>query len=58
MDRRKLIPKHQTGKKILNWLGNQFIKFGNAQIAGDSGVGAAMATASGYEYNRNSGKWE
>lgn len=56
--KKKLIPKHQVGKKILNWLGNQFIKFGNAQIAGDSGVGASMAIASGYRFNRDTGMWE
>ena len=54
----KLIPKHQKGKKILNWFVNQFIKFGNAQIAGDSGVGTAMAIASGYQHNPKKGMWE
>jgi hypothetical protein len=41
---KRLIPKHQVGKKLLNFLES----FGNAQIAGDSGVGTAMAIASGY----------
>lgn len=48
---KKLIPKYQTGKKILNWLGNQFIKFGNAQINGTSGADSYMATMSGYKYD-------
>ena len=58
MNRKKLIPKHQKGKKILNWLGNQFIRFGNAQIAGESGSGTAMATASGYQHNPKTRMWE
>lgn len=54
---RKWAKKHQEGG-ILQWLKDQFIKFGNAQIAGDSGAGAAMAIASGYEHNPKTGKWE
>ena len=50
----KLIPKHQVGKKILNFLQD----FGNAQIAGDSGTGTSMAIASGYQYNPQTRKWE
>ena len=50
----KLIPKHQVGKKILNFLQD----FGNAQIAGDSGAGTSIAIASGYQYNPKTRKWE
>lgn len=51
---KRLIPRHQVGKKLLNLLES----FGNAQIAGDSGVGTAMAIASGYQYNPKTKKWE
>lgn len=51
---KRLIPRHQVGKKLLNFLES----FGNAQIAGDSGVGTAMAVASGYQYNPKTKKWE
>ncbi len=51
---KRLIPRHQVGKKLLNFLES----FGNAQIAGDSGVGTAMAVASGYQYNPKTRKWE
>lgn len=54
---RKWTKKHQIGG-VLQWLKDQFIKFGNAQIAGDSGAGTAMAIASGYEHNPKTGKWE
>jgi hypothetical protein len=57
----KLIKKHQmdsTIKKIGNFLLDGFIRFGNAQIAGDSGVGASMAAASGYKHNPQTGMWE
>lgn len=54
MKKTKLIPKHQIGKKILNFI----TAFGNAQIAGDSGAGAAAAAASGYQYNPKTRKWE
>ena len=54
MQNTKLIPKHQIGKKILKLLEY----FGNAQIAGDSGAGAAAALASGYQYNPKTHKWE
>lgn len=46
----------------ITWFGGKLldgmVAFGNAQIAGDSGAGTSAAIASGYEYNRNSGKWE
>lgn len=55
----------QLGKDMLKpltttveMLGTVFQNFGNAQIAGDSGVGTAMATASGYQHNLKTGKWE
>ena len=51
---KRLIPRHQVGKKLLNLLES----FGNAQIAGDSGAGTAMAIASGYQYNPKTKKWE
>lgn len=54
MKNTKLVPKHQIGKKILKF----FADIGNAQIAGDSGAGAAAAAASGYKYNRKTRKWE
>lgn len=54
MKNTKLIPKHQLGKKILKF----FESFGNAQIAGESGVGTSMAVASGYQYNPKTRKWE
>ena len=51
---KKLIPKAQVGKKLLKF----FESFGNAQIAGESGVGTSMAIASGYQYNPKTRKWE
>lgn len=57
----KLIKKHQIGstiKKIGNFLLDGFVRFGNAQIAGDSGVGTSMAVASGYKHNPQTGMWE
>ena len=41
-------------KRILKFLQD----FGNAQIAGDSGVGTSMAVASGYQYNPETRRWE
>ena len=55
------VQKHQTGsiiKKIGNFLLDSFVRFGNAQIAGDSGVGTSMAVASGYKHNPQTGMWE
>ena len=54
MKNAKLISKHQVGKKILKF----FESFGNAQIAGESGVGTSMAIASGYQFNPKTRKWE
>jgi hypothetical protein len=54
MKNTKLIPKHQIGKKILNFLE----AFGNAQIAGDSGAATSAAIASGWKYNSKTRKWE
>lgn len=54
MGNKKLIPKHQIGKKILKFLED----FGNAQIAGDSGAATSVAIASGYQYNPATLRWE
>jgi hypothetical protein len=65
----KLVPRHRGGSSVksieesLNdfgntWLGKLIMGFGNAQISGDSGIGTAMATASGYNYNTESKQWE
>ena len=52
--KKKLIPKHQIGQKILKGL----LNFGNAQIAGDSGAATSVAIASGYQYNPSTRRWE
>lgn len=54
MKNTKLIPRHQIGNKILKVITD----FGNAQIAGDSGIGTSMAISSGYQYNPKTRKWE
>ena len=64
----QLIPKHQRGKRIFQIekalqdfantpFGKFLTDFGNAQIAGDSGAGAAAAAVSGFKYNQEAGKW-
>lgn len=45
-------------KNIGKFLLDGFVRFGNAQIAGDSGAGTAMAIASGWNHNPETGMWE
>lgn len=51
----------QIEQKIHDFFNTPFGKFltgfGNAQIAGDSGAGAAAAATSGFKYNQDAGKW-
>lgn len=54
MKNTKLIPKHQTGKKILKFSES----FGNAQIAGDSGTGTAARDTFSDDARRWSKKYQ
>lgn len=54
--------KQEQSAKIDKFFSNPVMKFltgfGNAQIAGESGAGTAMAIANGYEVNPETHRWE